>query len=487
MVTYNCERCGKNFAQKSHFDSHKKRKTPCENNANKIKEMVDKAVEEKLKHITSVHVDSDSTVIANEDNNSKKVGHTNMKFIDLCCGIGGFHQALGNMGMTCVMASDIDKDCRENYELNYKLKPEGDLTKIVVEEIPAFDVLCAGFPCQPFSKAGQQNGFDDDRGNIFFDICNITKHHKPKYLILENVRNLASHDNGNTWNVIKHKLDELNYYTYDEPVILNTLYFGVPQSRERVVIMCKRKDLGELDKLPSITKQNTMKTSLETIIEDSCDSKYNITGKMKVTQEVWNEFLTILNEHNISIPKYPIWTDWWDSNGENTTVTKYNKKISEEENKTAILKAQTEFYEKYTNWIDKNRDFYKDHKQILEPWVVKSRQNKLWQGAVRKMEWQTGIDNLNMSQVLWSPRGSGVRIKNIDYSPTLVAMASMIPIYGPKKRQLTPRECARLQSFPDDYIIHNDDKISYKQFGNAVNVKMIEKTARFLIYNENLF
>ena len=103
------------------------------------------------------------------------------------------------------------------------------------------------------------------------------------------------------------------------------------------------------------------------------------------------------------------------------------------------------------------------------------------------MEWQTGIDNLNMSQVLWSPRGSGVRIKNIDYSPTLVAMASMIPIYGPKKRQLTPRECARLQSFPDDYIIHNDDKISYKQFGNAVNVKMIEKTARFLIYNENLF
>ena len=103
------------------------------------------------------------------------------------------------------------------------------------------------------------------------------------------------------------------------------------------------------------------------------------------------------------------------------------------------------------------------------------------------MEWQTGSDNLNMKQVLWSPRGSGVRIKNVDYSPTLVAMTSMIPIYGPKSRHLTPRECARLQSFPENYILHDNDKTAYKQFGNAVNVKMIERSARFLIKNEPLF
>ena len=103
------------------------------------------------------------------------------------------------------------------------------------------------------------------------------------------------------------------------------------------------------------------------------------------------------------------------------------------------------------------------------------------------MEWQTGKNNMNMNNVLWSPRGSGIRIKNIDYSPTLVAMASMIPIYGPKSRYLTPRECARLQSFPEDYIIHNEDKIAYSQFGNAVNVKMIERCANFLINNEPLF
>jgi DNA (cytosine-5)-methyltransferase 1 len=154
-----------------------------------------------------------------------------MKFIDLCCGIGGFHQALTNIGMECVMACDINKECRDNYEQNYKIKPLGDLTKINVETIPTFDVLCAGFPCQPFSKAGEQKGFDDERGNIFFDICKIVAHHNPKYIILENVRNLTTHDDGNTWDVIKSSIDKLNYNTYENPVILNTLYFGVPQSR----------------------------------------------------------------------------------------------------------------------------------------------------------------------------------------------------------------------------------------------------------------
>mgnify|MGYP001997921017 CR=1 FL=1 len=410
-----------------------------------------------------------------------------LKFIDLCSGIGGFHQALSNMGMQCVMASDIDEKCRENYELNYNLKPEGDLTKIDIKKIPTFDVLCAGFPCQPFSKAGEQKGFEDNRGNIFFDICKIIKHHNPKYLILENVRNLASHDSGNTWEVMKTKINELNYYTYNDPVILNTLYFKVPQSRERVVILCKRKDLGELPLLPKISKENMKETSLETVIDEECDEKYYISGKIKVTETVWNEFLKICNKENIPIPKFPIWTDWWDSDGDNTSLTKRNKKLTDEENEIKIETDQKNFYKKYTNWIDKNRDFYNTYNSLLKPWLLKSREQKLWLGAVRKMEWQTGRDNLNMKQVLWSPRGSGIRIKNINYSPTLVAMASMIPIYGPKSRYLTPRECARLQSFPENYIIHENDKTAYSQFGNAVNVKMIEHSARFLINDEPLF
>jgi DNA (cytosine-5)-methyltransferase 1 len=279
----------------------------------------------------------------------------------------------------------------------------------------------------------------------------------------------------------------MNYHTYEEPIILNTLYFGVPQSRERVVILCKRKDLGILPELPSISKKCILSTSLESIIDENVDKKYNLNKKFKKTEEIWGEFLTLCNNNDISIPKFPIWTDWWDSDGENTTVTKYDNKLTEEENKTQIKKRQTDFYKKYTKWIDNNREFYTKHNDILTPWLTKSRKEPLWTGAVRKMEWQTGRDNLNINQVLWSPRGSGVRIKNTDYSPTLVAMASMIPVYGPKSRHLTPRECARLQSFPENYILHNDDKVSYSQFGNAVNVKMIERSARFLINNEPLF
>ena len=410
-----------------------------------------------------------------------------MKFIDLCCGIGGFHYALKNLGYNCVLASDIDEHCRDNYEKNHKIKPKGDLTKIKIESIPEFDILCAGFPCQPFSKAGDQKGFKDDRGNIFFDICNIIEYHKPKYLILENVRNLSSHDSGNTWNVIKNKINELNYYTYEKPIILNTLYFGVPQSRERVVIMCKRKDLGELPVLPSISKKNRKQTNLNNIIDKKTDERYKIVGKIKETEEVWSEFLSICSDNNIKIPKFPIWTDWLDSNGEGTSVTKYNNKLSKVENDKIIKKKQDAFYKKYTNWIDKNREFYKNNKKLLKPWIERSRNKKLWKGAVRKMEWQTTSDSLKINQVLWSPRGSGIRIKDLNYTPTLVAMTSMIPIYGPEGRYLTPRECARLQSFPEDYKIHENDNVAYKQFGNAVNVKMIEQCARFLINNEPLF
>jgi DNA (cytosine-5)-methyltransferase 1 len=422
-----------------------------------------------------------------EDLNITNITETKLKFIDLCCGIGGFHYALRNLGHECVMACDINEECRTNYKKNHKIQPEGDLRKIDVKSIPYFDILCAGFPCQPFSKAGEQKGFDDDRGNIFFDICKIIKYHKPKYIILENVRNLTTHDKGNTWNVIRSNIDELGYHTYDNPVILNALYFGVPQSRERVVIMCKRKDLGILPILPSITSRNKQQTTLTSIVEETVDKRYKISGKLKATETIWNNFLNKCKQNNITIPKFPIWTDWWDSDGDNTTVSKYSKTLSEEENANKIKQSQQDFYKKYKNWIDKNREFYETNYDILHEWLTESRKNQLWEGAVRKMEWQTDSDNLNMEQVLWSPRGSGIRIKNINYSPTLVAMSSMVPIYGPESRYLTPRECARLQSFPEEHILHNTDKISYSQFGNAVNVKMIERSARFLINDEPLF
>ena len=320
--------------------------------------------------------------------------------------------------------------------------------------------------CQPFSKAGFQKGFEDGRGNLFFNICDIIKKHMPKYLLLENVRNLASHDDGNTWKVIYENIDKLGYYTYEMPVILNALHFNIPQNRERVIIMCKRKDLGELQTLPVIPKNP--KQNLTTYINEFlCDKKdtekYTIDGKLKDVEFVWNIFIKLLIEKNIDIPKFPIWTDWWDN-------------IFEEDDK---------FYIKYKSWIDKNREFYNNNKIILEEWLITSRTNKNWFGAVRKFEWQAGdlMKDDSMNTVLWSARGSGIRVKRCNYIPTLVAMA-MIPVYGPESRKLSPRELLRLQSFPDTFQ-YNEKKI-YKQVGNSVNVKMIECCARFLIFNEKL-
>ena len=133
------------------------------------------------------------------------------KFIDLFAGLGGFHFALEQLGCECVFASEIKEDLRKLYTINFPgCRIEGDITKISPEDIPAHDILCAGFPCQPFSQAGKRQGFNDDkkRGNLFDNICNILMRHRPRYVILENVSNLKGHDNGNTWNTIFHKLSD---------------------------------------------------------------------------------------------------------------------------------------------------------------------------------------------------------------------------------------------------------------------------------------
>jgi DNA (cytosine-5)-methyltransferase 1 len=392
-----------------------------------------------------------------------------MKFVDLFCGIGGFHQALGRIGFECVFASDLDEACRKTYFENNGILPAGDIREIEVSDIPDFDILCAGFPCQPFSKAGFQKGFGDDRGNLFFNICKIAEAKKPKFMILENVRNLASHDSGNTWEVIKQSIENLGYLTYEDPLILNALDFKVPQNRERMIIMCKRKDLGDLPKLPEISKCKPS-TNLKDIL---CDhNKNKISGKMKVVEGVWDEFVKILVSNLIAIPKCPIWTDWWDGDGEGTAQNTVEKKAA--------------FYKKYKNWIDKNRAFYSSNMKILKPWLERSRAKKEWAGAVRKFEWQAGDlrKDDGMDKVLWTARGSGIRVKRPDYAPTLVALAQ-VPVYGPESRKLTARELLRLQSFPDTFKF--EEKHIYKQVGNAVNVKMVERCARFLILNENLF
>lgn len=165
------------------------------------------------------------------------------KFIDLFCGIGGFHQAMESIGGECVFASDIDKHCQQTYYENYGILPVGDITKIDENSIPDHDILCAGFPCQAFSISGKQLGFNDSRGTLFFDVARIVRAKQPKVVFLENVKNFATHDNGKTLAVVKATMSELGYSFHAS--VLNAVDFGIPQKRERIYMVCFRNDIDD--------------------------------------------------------------------------------------------------------------------------------------------------------------------------------------------------------------------------------------------------
>src|SRR3989338_2565466 len=167
-----------------------------------------------------------------------------MKFIDLFAGLGGFHVALSSLGHECVFASEINDSLAKTYERNFGVKVHGDITKIKADEIPKHDILCAGFPCQPFSKAGRQKGLKDKKNGSFFikDVARILECHRPKYFILENVPHLKKHDREKTWKIILGKLQGLDYDVKE--TILSPHEFGIPQIRKRIFIVGSSKKLN---------------------------------------------------------------------------------------------------------------------------------------------------------------------------------------------------------------------------------------------------
>lgn len=195
--------------------------------------------------------------------------HKKFKFIDLFAGIGGFRIALDSLGGKCVFTSEWDKYASMTYKENFDDEPAGDITKIHEKEIPKHDVICGGFPCQAFSISGKMNGFRDARGTLFFDIARIADFHKPKVLFLENVKNLARHDNCKTLDSILKVLKKIGYDAYYE--VLNASHFGVPQARERVFFVCFRKDLGV--KNFSFPKPTYKVVSLNDILEPESETE----------------------------------------------------------------------------------------------------------------------------------------------------------------------------------------------------------------------
>ncbi len=198
-------------------------------------------------------------------------------FADMFCGIGGFHLAAVANNLRCIFASEIDADAQNAYEGNFGQRPGGDLRGIEAEKIPAHDLLCAGFPCQPFSIIGKRQGFDDIRGTLFFDIIRILEAKKPQAAVLENVRQLVTHNGGQTLRLIKAELEGVGYAA--DSRVLNTLHFGLPQKRERVIITAFRSP-GALDLYQWPAGGVKMKP-LSKILERSVDQRHYVSGRIR--------------------------------------------------------------------------------------------------------------------------------------------------------------------------------------------------------------
>lgn len=404
-----------------------------------------------------------------------------LSFIDLFCGIGGFHCALTGLGAQCVLACDIDEKCRAVYEENWGIRPHADIRALRSEDIPDFDILCGGFPCQAFSHAGKQGGFEDTRGTLFQEIARILRDKQPRYYVLENVKNLRGHDGGKTLAVIQAALKEAGYTPYPELICLSPHQLGVPQHRERVFLLGVRNDFAVNRVFKPFPVPKKEATDIRDVLEEEKGEMYpslEIGAGLRGVLDCWEEFLQGCKERGIRLPTFPVWTGCWISPA--GAVSEADQAEAEAE-----VDEKMESVEKMPKWkqefIRKNQEFYRANKEFLEPWLSRARQQKGFEGAKTKFEWQCGPiqEGDSLWNLLFTFRPSGIRVKRGDYSPALVAMAQIVYV-GERGRKLSPREVCRLQSFPESFRLPTH-ALAYKQFGNSVNVRVVEEMARFLV------
>ncbi|MBU0534108.1 MAG: DNA cytosine methyltransferase [Candidatus Omnitrophica bacterium] len=380
------------------------------------------------------------------------------KFIDLFCGVGGFHLALSSLGGECVFACDIDDSCRAVYKDNFGMEPYGDITKINERDIPGHDVLCAGFPCQSFSKAGDRLGLDDTRGTLFLDIVRIIKECRPSYLILENVRNLIGHDKGNTWRVISDNLNHLGYSFQNPPIIFSPHLLGIPQFRERVIILAQRKDLPPNSGIYFKGLSRSVSCNIEDILHKKGENvnlaPYALSKDEIKLIDTWNEFAQGIKG---PLPGFPIWADEFKGEYDYSDLPKWKQEF-----------------------LRKNREFYIRNKNFIDRWLKKHHNLQNIKPSRRSFEWQAQDSERDLWKLIIQIRPSGIRVKRPTYFPGLVAI-TQTSIVGKLRRRLTPREVARLQSFPDDFRFNVNEKTIYKQMGNSINVEVIKFFASRLL------
>lgn len=403
-----------------------------------------------------------------------------MKFIDLFAGIGGFHVALKRLGCTCVFASELSQELQKIYEENYNIKCHGDITKIYVHDIPKHDILCAGFPCQSFSKAGKQKGMKEVRGKLFDVILKILNIHKPQFLILENVRNILRHNDGSTWSYIERELIERGYHI--DKRVLSPHHINIPQHRERLFIIGSLNKNDILD-MQWIKKKRYTKSAQDIIRKNA--EHIHIESEKRTALDIWRCFLKQLP---IEIDPYsPLWSmefkatypiavawdslslqEWQQYRGA------YGVPLSECTSRDEILQHLPNYVKTQKGlpprWkqkhIENNRNFYGVNKKYITDATLKKIQEIKCE-SYKKLEWNCKKSPKTFANKLIQFRGSGIRIQKDDMLPSLVTLKSQIPIIGSELRYLHVKEGAGAQSLPSHITQQKEKRIHVREQDRA--------------------
>jgi DNA (cytosine-5)-methyltransferase 1 len=412
-----------------------------------------------------------------------------MRFIDLFAGLGGFHVAARQLGGECVFASEIDERLCDLYQKNFGLRPVGDIRKVKLESVPAHDLLCAGFPCQPFSKAGDQVGWGDKRrGTVFWNIIKIIRARKPRLVLLENVAHFVRHDEGNTYRKVRKALEDEGYSVDHHQY--SPHQFGVPQIRERFYMVAARDSLQDFSWPEPVTCASEV-TIHSVLDRNPCDTE-SLSAQVLRCLETWQEFLDRLPAP-IKLPSFPIWGMEFGATYPFERDRLGLVPLAELQRTRGcfgiplrgLSRTQIATYLPshaigcglvFPRWkktfLRQNRDFFREHRTRLQDWLPKLAE---FPSSLQKFEWNCQGAARDLWSLVIQFRASGVRVKRDNTAPSLVAMTTtQVPIIAWEKRYMTVRECARLQSLGELEHLPMGGAAA-RALGNAVNATVVRQ------------